>query len=102
MNMTSCLSSMAYSKSKNANDSTAYSISKAGLNMLTVHQSVDLKDKGIIAICMDPGWVKTSMGGDEAPLEKEESISGMLKCLKGLTAKDSGKLYMYSGEERPW
>jgi NAD(P)-dependent dehydrogenase (short-subunit alcohol dehydrogenase family) len=53
VNMTSGLSSMSYSKSKKENDATAYSISKAGLNMLTVHQSIDLKEKGVIVICID-------------------------------------------------
>lgn len=34
---------------------TTYSISKAAVDMLTVHQSEQLKDRGIKVICMDPG-----------------------------------------------
>jgi NAD(P)-dependent dehydrogenase (short-subunit alcohol dehydrogenase family) len=102
MNMTSGLGSLTYSKSKSANSATAYSISKAGLNMLTVHQSIDLKHKGVIVICMDPGWVKTDMGGKGAVLEKEESIEGMLRCLSGLTIADSGKFFVYDGHEKAW
>jgi NAD(P)-dependent dehydrogenase (short-subunit alcohol dehydrogenase family) len=102
MNMTSGLGSLTYSKSKSANSATAYSISKAGLNMLTVHQSIDLEHKGVIVICMDPGWVKTDMGGKGAVLEKEESIEGMLGCLSGLTMADSGKFFVYDGHEKAW
>jgi NAD(P)-dependent dehydrogenase (short-subunit alcohol dehydrogenase family) len=102
MNMTSGLGSLTYSKSKSANSATAYSISKAGLNMLTVHQSIDLMHKGVIVICMDPGWVKTDMGGKGAVLEKEESIEGMLRCLSGLTIAESGKFFVYDGHEKAW
>jgi NAD(P)-dependent dehydrogenase (short-subunit alcohol dehydrogenase family) len=80
--------------------STAYSISKAALNMLAVHQAAELKGRGIKAISMDPGWVKTRMGGAGAALQPEESISGMLKVVHGL--ETSGKFYRYDGSEMPW
>ncbi|EXJ60177.1 hypothetical protein A1O7_04329 [Cladophialophora yegresii CBS 114405] len=81
---------------------TTYSISKAAVNMLTVHQSEQLKDRGIKVICMDPGWVKTRMGGDGAILEPEDSIGGMLKVVHGVKNEDTGKFYTYTGEEVPW
>ncbi len=102
MNMTSGLGSLTDAKSKTENSATTYSISKAALNMLTVHQAIDLKHKGVIVICMDPGWVKTDMGGSGAVLEKAESIAGMLKCLAGLTMADSGKFFVYDGHEKAW
>jgi NAD(P)-dependent dehydrogenase (short-subunit alcohol dehydrogenase family) len=100
MNMTSGLGSLTCSKVDTK--ATAYSISKAGLNMLTVHQSVELKKKGVVVICMDPGWVKTDMGGKGAALEKEESIRGMLKCLSSFSMTDSGKFFVYDGQEKAW
>jgi len=78
---------------------TTYSISKAGLNMLTVHQAEQLKDRGIKVLCCDPGWVKTRMGGEGAEIEPETSIAGMLKVLR---QGESGKFYRYSGDEVPW
>jgi NAD(P)-dependent dehydrogenase (short-subunit alcohol dehydrogenase family) len=96
MNMTSGLGSCGRGVVK----CTAYSISKAALNMLTVHQASELKEKGVKVICMDPGWVKTRMGGDGAVLEPEESISGMLKVVHGL--QGTGKFYTYNGSEVPW
>ncbi|OQV01000.1 hypothetical protein CLAIMM_06422 [Cladophialophora immunda] len=98
MNMTSGLGSCG----KKLPKCTTYSISKAAVNMLTVHQSEQLKDRGIKAICMDPGWVKTRMGGEGAILEPDVSIGGMLKTLHGLKDSDTGKFYTYTGDEVPW
>lgn len=102
MNMTSGLGSLTESKSKHVPQCMAYSISKAGLNMLTVHQCIELRDEGVVVICMDPGWVKTDMGGKGAMLEKAESIKGMLAVLRGLKVEDSGKFYLYDGTVKPW
>ena len=54
MNMTSGLGSLAHNTT-NDPKCTAYSISKAAVNMLTVHQASTLKKKGVVVICMDPG-----------------------------------------------
>lgn len=104
MNMTSGLGSMERSLGINPRKCATYSISKAGLNMVTVHQSGDLKEKlkGVMVICMDPGWVKTRMGGDGAILEPEVSIGGMLKVVHGLKESDNGKYFTYDGSEVPW
>lgn len=48
-------------------DYPGYSLSKASLNALTIMFSNDLKDKGIKVNAMCPGWVKTDMGGPDAP-----------------------------------
>ncbi|KAK5170414.1 uncharacterized protein LTR77_005002 [Saxophila tyrrhenica] len=105
MNMTSGLGSMTRSLGISPRKCATYSISKAGVNMLTVHQSGVLREKlgeKCIVMCMDPGWVKTRMGGDGAILEPEESIGGMLKVLNGLKEKDNGKFYQYDGQEVGW
>jgi hypothetical protein len=70
--------------------------------MPAVRQAIELKPKRVIATCMDPGWVKTDMGGKGAILEKEESTGGMLKCLAGLTIEESGKFFVYDGQEKAW
>jgi NAD(P)-dependent dehydrogenase (short-subunit alcohol dehydrogenase family) len=99
MNMTSGLGSLNLSL-QNTKCCT-YSISKAALNMVTVHQAHDLRGEAIV-ITMDPGWVKTRLGGVGAILEPEESIGGMLKVLRGLKPEDTAKFYHYSGNEIPW
>ncbi|CDO69112.1 hypothetical protein BN946_scf185042.g14 [Trametes cinnabarina] len=79
---------------------TTYSISKAALNMLTYKQKAERPD--ITAVVIDPGWVKTEMGGEGAVLEPEFSVSHILKVLTSLSTKDSGKFFRYTGEEIPW
>lgn len=50
----------------------AYGISKTALNALTVQQAIDWKAEGIRVNCMSPGWVRTDMGGSDAPLTPEQ------------------------------
>ncbi|KAH9887894.1 NAD-P-binding protein [Cubamyces lactineus] len=78
----------------------SYAISKAALNMLTVKQKAERPD--IIAITLCPGWVKTDMGGEEAYVDTEESISKILAMITSVTAADSGKYLRYNGESIPW
>jgi NAD(P)-dependent dehydrogenase (short-subunit alcohol dehydrogenase family) len=104
LNMTSGLGSLQRSSEIKPRKCAGYSISKAGLNMLTVHQSEDLKAHlpGAVVIVMDPGWVKTRMGGEGAVLEPSESIGNMLRVLHGLSSEDTGSFYLYNGEKIPW
>jgi len=102
MNMTSGLGSVARSREMKPTKCTTYSISKTAVNMLTVHQAYELGGEGVRVICMDPGWVKTDMGGEGAALEKEDSIGGMLRVVHGLGEVETGKAFVYSGEEMPW
>ncbi|TKA58220.1 hypothetical protein B0A55_12203 [Friedmanniomyces simplex] len=107
VNMTSGLGSMAVSLGITPRKCATYSISKAALNSLTVQQSGELREEGrlgpkCVVVCMDPGWVKTRMGGEGAILEPEESIGGMLKCIHGLGEGDNGEFYTYTGKEVPW
>ncbi|CAI6337452.1 unnamed protein product [Periconia digitata] len=100
MNLTSGLGSL-----KVATDTPkccTYSISKAAQNMLSLHQARDLKRYHVIVICMDPGWVKTRMGGKGAMVEPEVSIAGMLEVVGGLKKEDSGKFYRFDGSPVPW
>ena len=50
----------------------AYRVSKAALNALTVTLAAEVKDSGILVNSMSPGWVRTDMGGQEAPRSVEE------------------------------
>ncbi|MCJ1415493.1 hypothetical protein MMC32_001825 [Xylographa parallela] len=101
MNMTSGLGSVQSTKGMRPTKCATYSISKAALNMLTAHQAYDLGE-GTCVICMDPGWVKTRMGGEGAVLEPEESIGGMLKTLGKVGPKETASFYTYTGELVPW
>lgn len=79
-----------------------YRASKAGLNAIVKSLSVDLEAKGILAVALHPGWVKTDMGGEAALLQPSESIAGLRQVLAGLSQKHSGKFLNYDGLEIPW
>ena len=79
-----------------------YRESKAALNMFNRSLAVNLKDEGFTCVVMSPGWVRTDMGGPEANLSPEESITGMKKVIDGLTAEDTGTFQSWDGTIRAW
>jgi NAD(P)-dependent dehydrogenase (short-subunit alcohol dehydrogenase family) len=82
--------------------SILYRTSKAAVNMLMRTSALDLKPRGITCIVVNPGWVKTDMGGPNAKLSPEESIQAMRRLIAKLGPGDSGKFYNYDGREYPW
>ncbi len=84
------LSSIEGSISRAQRDLYAYRTSKAALNMVTRLLSGDLAPRGITAVSICPGWVKTRMGGEFAKLELEPAIAGFRGLVARLTLNDSG------------
>lgn len=80
----------------------SYCASKAALNMITKILSNDLQEKGIMVLAIHPGWVKTDMGGPEAPQEKEESISMIIDLIEEIDFSYTGKFLDWRGIELPW
>jgi len=52
--------------------SPAYRVSKAAVNALTATLAAEVKGNGILVNSMSPGWVRTDMGGKDAPRGVEE------------------------------
>ncbi len=52
-------------------------------------------------VCIQ-GWVRTDMGGPNAPLSSQESIESLISTLKELTFDKSGRFFNQNGEEIPW
>lgn len=78
-------------------DAYAYRMSKAALNMASKSMAVDLRGEGIISVVLNPGWVKTDMGGPSAPTPVEESVRRMLGIIDALTLEQSGSFIDYRG-----
>jgi len=72
------------------------------LNMFTAAARNELGNDGIRTILLHPGWVKTDMGGPNAPVHVEESVAGMLEQIQALKMKDSGQFVEYTGQVLPW
>lgn len=80
--------------------SVGYRMSKAALNMFT--KTLALDEPKVITLSLHPGWVKTDMGGANAPVEKPASASGLLKVIRSAKKDSSGHFYNYDGRELPW
>ncbi|MDR5170446.1 SDR family NAD(P)-dependent oxidoreductase [Methylobacillus flagellatus] len=81
--------------------SVAYNTSKTALNAYTVHLAHELKHTAIKVNAAHPGWVKTALGGANAPMEVDGSgkTSAQLATL-GAEGPSGG--FFHQGEALPW
>ena len=82
--------------------SIAYRSSKAAANMVMRSVAVDLAPRGITCVVVNPGWVKTDMGGRNAPLTPQESVAAIRRLIEKLNPEHSGKFFNHDGREHPW
>jgi NAD(P)-dependent dehydrogenase (short-subunit alcohol dehydrogenase family) len=80
----------------------AYRSSKAAVNKVMQLLASDLAAERIIACPVNPGWVKTDMGGDDAPLTVRECARGLIALFDRLTLEDSGRFWQWDGSELLW
>ena len=81
--------------------SFAYDASKTALNAFTIHLAYELRDSNIKVNSAHPGWVKTDMGGEQAPMELSE---GGKTSAALATLPDNGPTggYFHLGKPLPW
>ncbi|KAH7341175.1 hypothetical protein BKA66DRAFT_517387 [Pyrenochaeta sp. MPI-SDFR-AT-0127] len=101
-----------------------YSISKAGMNMVTTKFGIELVQDGIKTLSMSPGWVNTdaaqAVTGDpeirkfmlsafhkidpsvNGPIPVDESVTAMLQVIENLTEANSGKFLTHHGNDDEW
>jgi NAD(P)-dependent dehydrogenase (short-subunit alcohol dehydrogenase family) len=79
----------------------AYDASKAALNAFTIHLADELKNTKIKVNSAHPGWVKTEMGGEGAPMEIPEGAKTSVD-LALLGPDGPNGRFIHLGQELPW
>ncbi|MCK7612133.1 SDR family oxidoreductase [Roseibium sediminicola] len=83
-------------------DTLAYRASKAAVNKVMQGLATELEPSNIPVALIDPGWVRTDMGGPQADNDPVAVAEGILEVAERLTLADTGKFFRWSGEERPF
>jgi NAD(P)-dependent dehydrogenase (short-subunit alcohol dehydrogenase family) len=96
------MSSRVGSISESTGMTLPYATSKAALNMLVKGLAAYLASRGITVVALSPGWVRTDMGGAQAPLTPEVSVRNLRKVISSLKDSDSGRFLSHDGTEIPW
>lgn len=79
-----------------------YRMAKAALNMATRNLALALGKEGFVCVAVNPGWVKTDMGGAGATMAVEESAARILRIVDALDATKNGKFLNHDGNPFPW
>jgi NAD(P)-dependent dehydrogenase (short-subunit alcohol dehydrogenase family) len=80
----------------------AYRSSKAALNAAVRSLAIDVAPRGVTALLLHPGWVKTRMGGPGATLDLAISIRRMRDIIAGAGPDQSGRFLAHDGREVPF
>ena len=78
-----------------------YRASKASLNTLMKSRAAAKADRRTY-LCLSPGWVRTDMGGDSAPLDVATSTSGLVNTMLAQTGSTGIQFLNYEGEPVEW
>jgi NAD(P)-dependent dehydrogenase (short-subunit alcohol dehydrogenase family) len=79
-----------------------YSASKAAMNMYMRTLAAEAGHYGIISIMVDPGWMRTDMGGTGAALPAADSARGIIRLTDQLHAEENGSFMTWQGKPVAW
>lgn len=82
--------------------SLLYRTSKAALNMAMRARALTLKPRGVAVAVINPGWVRTDMGGPGGTLSVEESVTGMRAEIAALSLETTGSFLNWRAGGYPW
>lgn len=83
-------------------DKPLYGASKSTLNSLIRSWQAELGDLPFSLLALHPGWVKTDMGGDAAPVSIEESTQGLYSVIESSAQQNLCRFVDYQGHTIPW
>ncbi|WP_274649664.1 SDR family oxidoreductase [Paenibacillus humicola] len=79
-----------------------YALTKSALNMFSAQLRRELEPHGIRVYAVHPGWIKTDMGGDQAPGDAAESARGIVDLLEGKRQAEDNALFIdFRGRPMP-
>jgi NAD(P)-dependent dehydrogenase (short-subunit alcohol dehydrogenase family) len=79
----------------------AYNASKSALNAFTIHLAAELAGTPIKVNSAHPGWVKTELGGEHAPMEIADSAKTSVRlALLGPDGHTGG--FFHENDQLPW
>ena len=79
-----------------------YSASKAALYMLTRSLQPAAEFKNTTLLSIHPGWVRTDMGGNDAPLDPAESAAGIISMMEQHSQQGGHHFVDYAGRRLTW
>lgn len=79
-----------------------YRASKAALNSLTRSLVAGLGETGLTVLNLHPGWVRTDMGGEAAPLDVETSAAGLIDQVEAYAGRGGQHYLDYQGTTIDW
>ncbi len=100
--ISSIMGSISNAASQGWQGNLAYHSSKSALNMANTLIANQLKAQGIACVVVHPGWVQTDMGGPNAHLTPDQSVTAILDTVEKLTIQDTGAFLNYDGKPLPW
>ena len=79
-----------------------YRASKAALNTLARAFEARHRDSGLSVLLLHPGWVRTEMGGAEADIDVETSVTGLAQVITDRLGQPGTAYLDYRGETLSW
>ena len=87
---------------KATGDPYHYSASKAALNMYMRSLAAEIGHLGLVSVLVDPGWMRTEMGGEHATQEPADSARGIIRLAEQLHTEENGSFLTWQGQAVPW
>jgi NAD(P)-dependent dehydrogenase (short-subunit alcohol dehydrogenase family) len=105
--MTSRLASIAELSAENRGfrlrgASYPYRTTKCSANLMLRLLALEMAGSNLVTLSIDPGWVRTEMGGAEAPIAAAESVAKMSRLIDRVSAAESGQFVDLEGNTIPW